>query len=168
MSRAKEQSFESWKSELRSIGGAEIASTDHDVVGARSMVGGFWMIDANRKASIYLRNGLVMSSITVTPNVYLSNGARYRFSPVTIESSGTAVISINDGLSEQGISPWAILSGYVELEYVWAWDPLCATVTSTDPVHSGEWRRTRYGNAISFNFRPRQYSDAACRNPGKR
>src|SRR5713226_2728018 len=73
----------------------------------RSMVGGLWMIDANRKASMYLRNGLETSSITVTPSLYLSNGARFRLAPVTLEASGTAVISINDSLSQNGISPWA-------------------------------------------------------------
>lgn len=112
-------------------------SREHHEPGVlRSMVGGFWMIDANRKASIYLRNGLETSSITVTPSVYLSNGARYRVAPVSIEASGTAVLSINDLLQQQGISSWATLSGYVEVEYTWAWDPLCVTVTSVDPVHS--------------------------------
>lgn len=102
----------------------------------RSMVGGFWMIDANRKASISLKNGLDISSITVVPSLYLSNGVRYKLSPVTLEASGTSVISINDSLSQKGISSWATLSGYVEVEYTWAWDPLCITVTSTDPIHS--------------------------------
>ncbi len=68
------------------------------------MVGGFWMIDANRKASIYLRNGLETSSITVTPSLYLSNGVRYKLSPVTLEASGTAVLSINDALQQKGIA----------------------------------------------------------------
>jgi len=94
------------------------------------------MIDANRKASIYLRNGLETSSITVTPSLYLSNGVRYKLSQLTLEASGTAVLSINDALQEKGIAPWAILSGYVEVEYTWAWDPLCVSVTSTDPIHS--------------------------------
>ncbi|HEY6766413.1 MAG TPA: Ig-like domain-containing protein [Candidatus Sulfotelmatobacter sp.] len=102
----------------------------------RSMVGGFWMIDANRKASIYLKNGLETSSIAITPSLYLSNGVRYKLSPVTLEASGTAVVSINDALREKGISPWATLSGFVEVEYTWAWDPLCVSVTSTDPIHS--------------------------------
>lgn len=94
------------------------------------------MIDANRKASITLKNGLKISSITVNPSLYLSNGLRYRLNPVTLDASGTAVININEALRKQGISSWATLSGYVEIEYVWAWDPLCVSVTSVDPVHS--------------------------------
>jgi len=72
----------------------------------------------------------------VTPSLYLSNGAKYQLAPVTWEASGTAVISINEALRQKGISPWATLSGYVEVEYTWAWDPLCVTVSSVDPVHS--------------------------------
>ena len=102
----------------------------------RSMVGGFWMIDANRKASIYLRNGMTTSPLTVQPSLYLSNGARYRLAAITLEASGTAVVNINDALRQKGIAPWAPLSGYVEVEYTWAWDPLCVSVTSTDPIHS--------------------------------
>ncbi|MCU1269955.1 MAG: hypothetical protein JWN74_1249 [Acidobacteriaceae bacterium] len=114
-----------------------LKSREHNPAGvARSMVGGFWTIDANRKASIYLRNGLEESPITVTPNLYLSNGVRVRLAPITIAAYETAVVSINDALRQQGIAPWATLSGYIEVEYVWAWDPVCVTVTSTDPIHS--------------------------------
>src|SRR5258708_30427111 len=102
----------------------------------RSMVGGFWMIDANRKASIYLRNGLESSSITVIPKLYLSHGVRYKLSPVTLEASGTAVVRVKDAFRQQGVAPWAPLAGYVEVQYTWAWDPLCVSVTSTDPIHS--------------------------------
>jgi hypothetical protein len=102
----------------------------------RSMVGGLWMIDANRKASIFLRNGLETSALTVRPSLYLSNGARYQLDPVKLEASETRVISINESLSQKGVSPWATLSGYVEVEYTWAWDPLCISVTSIDPIHS--------------------------------
>ncbi|MGB8476679.1 MAG: hypothetical protein WCE61_21570 [Candidatus Acidiferrum sp.] len=56
--------------------------------------------------------------------------------PVTLDPSGTSVISINDGLEHQGVAPWGILSGYVEINYSWAWDPLCVSVKSVDPVHS--------------------------------
>lgn len=94
------------------------------------------MIDANRKASIYLKNGLETSPLTVTPVLFLSNGARYALDPVTLDPSGTSVISINDGLASQGVAPWGILSGYVEITYSWAWNPLCVSVTSVDPVHS--------------------------------
>jgi hypothetical protein len=43
---------------------------------------------------------------------------------------------VNDGLNANGISPWATLNGYVEIQYRWPWDPLCVTVTSVDTVHS--------------------------------
>lgn len=100
------------------------------------MIGGFWIIDANTKASIYLKNGLETSAITVNPAIFLSNGMRYDLAPVSLEPSATSVISINDALANQGVAPWGILSGYVEVNYSWAWDPLCVTVTSVDALHS--------------------------------
>jgi hypothetical protein len=108
----------------------------HAPVSVRSMVGGLWMIDANRKASIYLKNGVENAPIEVRPILYLSNGSRYTLLPITLEPAGNAVVSINDALRDLGIAPWAQLSGYVEVEYTWAWDPLCVTVTSVDPIHS--------------------------------
>jgi hypothetical protein len=100
------------------------------------MIGGFWMIDANSKASIYLKNELETSAISVSPALFLSNGMRYDLAPVSLDPSATSVISINDALAKQGVAPWGILSGYVEVSYSWAWDPLCVTVTSVDAVHS--------------------------------
>jgi hypothetical protein len=40
----------------------------------RTMVGGPWMIDANFKSSIYLRNVVETDPVTVTPILYLSAG----------------------------------------------------------------------------------------------
>jgi hypothetical protein len=102
----------------------------------RSMVGGLWMVDANFKSSILLRNDLKTDSLTVTPILWLSNGRNYALRDVTLEPSGTAVVSVNDGLAQQGIAPWATLYGYVEVQYHWAWDPICVTVQNTDAVHS--------------------------------
>jgi hypothetical protein len=102
----------------------------------RSMVGGLWMTDARFKSSIYLRNGVETDPITVTPILHLSNGSKYILPDVTVEAAGVAIIDINNGLSKQGISTWATLSGYVELQYMWAWDPFCATVRNVDTAHS--------------------------------
>src|SRR5581483_3285579 len=88
----------------------------------RSMVGGYWRIDPSSKATIYLKNGLETSPLAVTPILYLSNGVRYEMAPVMLEP--------------KGISSYAELSGYVEVQYSWAWDPLCVSVSSFDPIHS--------------------------------
>ncbi len=102
----------------------------------RAAVGGLWMIDANFKSTISLRNYLTADPITVTPVLYLSNGRKYTLAPVTLEPSGVARVSINDALQLQGISPWSTLSGYVEVDYAWPWDALCVTVSSVDTTHS--------------------------------
>ena len=96
----------------------------------RSMVAGLWMIDANFKSTIYIKNDVEIAPVTVTPILYLSNGKKVTLKNVTLEPSGTATISVNDGLNTNGISPRATLSGYVEIQYKWPWDPLCATVNS--------------------------------------
>jgi hypothetical protein len=77
----------------------------------RSMVGGLWMIGANFNSSIYIKNGVEVSPVKVTPILYLSNGTKFTLPDITLEASGTAVISINDALANQGIAPWATLSG---------------------------------------------------------
>jgi hypothetical protein len=102
----------------------------------RSMVGGFWMTDANFKSSIQIKNVVETDSVKVTPVLYLSNGKRYPLREVALEPSGTAVVSVNDALKELSIAPWATLFGYVEVEYHWLWDPVCVTVVSIDTVHS--------------------------------
>jgi Bacterial Ig-like domain (group 2) len=102
----------------------------------RSMVGGLWMTDANFKSSIYLRSVVETDSVTVTPILRLANGTKYTLPDVTLEPAGIAIIDINAGLQSKGISYWATLSGYVELQYTWPWDPLCATVRDIDVSHS--------------------------------
>jgi hypothetical protein len=108
----------------------------HSPATPRSMVGGLWTTDASFKSTIHLKNGVENSAVTVSPILYLSNGKRVVIPDVTLEPSGTAVISINDALRDAGIAPWATLTGYVEVQYKWPWDPLCVTVISVDAVHS--------------------------------
>jgi hypothetical protein len=94
------------------------------------------MIGANFKATLYLSNGLKTDPITVAPALYLSNGVRYALRSVTLEPSGTATVDINQALAEQGIAPYATLSGYVEVQYQWPWAAICATVRNVDTLHS--------------------------------
>ena len=67
----------------------------------RTMVGGLWMIDANFKSSIYLRNVVETDPVTVTPILYLSNGTKYTLPDVTVEPAGIVIISINDALQKK-------------------------------------------------------------------
>lgn len=103
---------------------------------AGSMVGGPWMVDANFKSSVYIKNGVETSAITVTPVLYLSNGVAYKLSDITLEPSGTSIIDIGASLEKLGIAPYATLSGYIELEYNWPWDPICGTIRNFDATHS--------------------------------
>lgn len=102
----------------------------------QSATGGLWMIDANMKASLYLKNVLKTGRLTVTPVLYLSNGVRYPLSAVMLEPSGTAILDINQGLAKQGIAPYAQLYGYAEIEYQWPWAAVTATIRNVDPVNS--------------------------------
>jgi hypothetical protein len=45
-------------------------------------------------------------------------------------------VDINQALADQGLAPYGTLSGYVELDYQWPWDALCATVVNVDVAHS--------------------------------
>ncbi len=103
---------------------------------ARSMVGGPWMIDANFRSVLHIRNDVRTAAITVTPVLYLSNGKSYPLLPVQLSAGGSVSLNLNDMLQQQGIAGWATLSGYVELQYQWPWDALCATIQNLDAVHS--------------------------------
>lgn len=103
---------------------------------SRSVVGGLWMVDPNLKSSIYIKNNVETSSLSVTPVLYLSNGKQIVLGAVTLEAASTKVININDALREKGIAPYATLTGYLEVQYQWPWDPICVTVQSVDVAHS--------------------------------
>ena len=103
---------------------------------SQSLVGGYWMTDANFRSDLQLGNGVKTDSITVTPILHLSNGVQYTLAPVTLEPSGTAVVNINRALADQGIATYATLAGYIEVEYQWPWAAICATVRDVDTVHS--------------------------------
>jgi hypothetical protein len=77
----------------------------HEPAVLRSMVGGLWMIDANFKSSIYLKNSVKVAPITVTPILYLSNGQRYQLADVSLAPAGIAIVNINQALAEKGIAP---------------------------------------------------------------
>jgi IPT/TIG domain len=94
------------------------------------------MTDSNLKATIIISNDLITSPLTVTPVLWLSNGAKYSLPPVNLDPSGTAIVDINQSLAAQGVAPYATLAGYVELDYQWPWPAICATIRSVDPVHS--------------------------------
>ncbi|HLK03908.1 MAG TPA: hypothetical protein VKT53_05665 [Candidatus Acidoferrum sp.] len=94
------------------------------------------MTGPHMKASLYLKNDLEVGELSVTPIIYLSNGVRYALEPVVLDASGTAVVDINQGLARQGVAPYAELYGYVEIEYQWPWDAVCATVRNVDTANS--------------------------------
>jgi len=92
----------------------------------RSMVGGLWTLDANFKSSVYLRNDVETDPIAATPILWLSNGRKYVLDSVKLEPAGVAVINVNQALADKGIVSWATLTGYLEIQYTWPWDALCA------------------------------------------
>ena len=108
----------------------------HSPAVPRSRVGGMWMIDANFKSTIYIKNAVKVAPMTVTPILYLSNGKRLQLADVALEPAGIAVVNINQALADLGIAPWATLRGYVEIQYNWPWDALCVTVRNVDVAHS--------------------------------
>jgi hypothetical protein len=101
-----------------------------------STVAGPWMIDANFKSTIYVKNLVETSEVSVTPILYLSNGVKFALAPVQLAPAGIAIIDVNASLQNLGIAPYATLNGYVELQYFWAWEPICATVRNLDTLHS--------------------------------
>ena len=94
------------------------------------------MVDANFKSTIYVKNLVETSAVPVTPVLYLSNGKQFALTPLQLAPGGIAVIDVNEALQNQSIAPYATLTGYVELQYFWPWDPICATIRNLDTLHS--------------------------------
>ena len=101
-----------------------------------SVVGGPWMVDANFKSAIYIRNVVETQSVSVTPILYLSNGTKYSLPQVKLEPAGTTIVDVNAALDSLGLASYATLSGYVELQYNFPWHPICAFIRNVDTVHS--------------------------------
>jgi Bacterial Ig-like domain (group 2) len=131
----------------------------HTPATLRSMIGGLWMIDANFKSAIYLKNDVETDPITVTPILHLSNGREYPLKEVKLDPAGIAVISINQALADKGIASWATLMGYVEIQYRWSWDALCVTVQNVDVPHSVIY---------AYNLRPDSPPKAQAQDTGTR
>jgi hypothetical protein len=108
----------------------------HSPAVARALRGGLWMTDASMKSRLHITNDLVTSSLSVTPVLWLSNGVKYVLPAVNLAPSGTAIVDINQALADQGLAPYGTLSGYVEIDYQWPWDALCATIVNVDVAHS--------------------------------
>ena len=101
-----------------------------------SIVGGPWMVDANFRSTVYVKNLIETSTVTATPVLYLSNGMRYVLPKLNLDPSGIATVDVNATLKSLGIAPYAELSGYLELDYSWPWVPICATLKAIDSTHS--------------------------------
>ncbi|HEY1575942.1 MAG TPA: hypothetical protein VGF82_02600, partial [Terracidiphilus sp.] len=101
-----------------------------------STAAGPWIVDSHFQSNIYLKNIVETSAITVTPVLHMNDGMAHRLSPVQLEPAGIANIDINASLETLGIVPNATLSGWVELQYNWAWDPLCAMIRVLDSTRS--------------------------------
>lgn len=111
---------------------------------AQSMVGGPWLTNANYHSVLVIKNQLKTSPLQVRPILYLANGRSYALPEVVMEAAGVTTLDINQALAKQGVAPWAALSGYLELQYQWPWDALCATIQNLDPIHS---------EVFTYNFR---------------
>jgi len=101
-----------------------------------SVVGGPWMVDANFKSAIYIKNVVEVYAVTVTPILYLSNGTRYKLPDVKLDPAGTAIVDVNAALDSLGLASYATLSGYVEIQYNFPWLPICAFIRNVDTAHS--------------------------------
>jgi hypothetical protein len=107
-----------------------------DIPVQRSLVGGLWMVGPDLKASIHIGNDVATSSISATPILHVSTGRSITLPQVKLDPSGIAVISIDEALKQANIVPTTRTFGYVEIQYSWAWDAICASVKNIDIAHS--------------------------------
>ncbi len=97
---------------------------------------GPWIVDGHSQSTIFIKNIVETSAITVTPVLHLSDGSEYKLPAVPLEPSGIAKVDIDASLEALGIVPNATLSGWVELQYNWPWNPICAMIRVVDVTRS--------------------------------
>ena len=97
---------------------------------------GPWIVDGHVQSTIFLKNIVETSAIAVVPVLHLSDGSEYKLPAIQMEPSGTAKVDINAGLEALGVVPNATLTGWAELEYNWAWDPICGMIRVLDTTRS--------------------------------
>jgi hypothetical protein len=62
------------------------------------------MTDGSMRSRIHITNNLVISSLSVTPVLWLANGTRLPLPPIDLQPSGTAIVSVNQALTDQDIA----------------------------------------------------------------
>ena len=103
---------------------------------ASSIVGGPWMVGTNFKSTIYVKNLVETAAVKVTPILYLSNGARYVLADLDLSPGAIQEVDVNAALQKLGVTPTAMLTGYMEIHYQWPWVPICATIKDLDTADS--------------------------------
>lgn len=102
----------------------------------QSLLGSVWMTDASLKSSMVLKNSVLTSAIDARAYLHLSNGHEIALAPTHLNAGGTEIIDINKSLADNGVAPYAQLSGYVEVKYDWPWEALNGTIRNVDVAHS--------------------------------
>ncbi len=104
-----------------------------------NMGGGFWRTDANFEPVLRVKNVLEVSSLSVTPILFMADGTEYDLRPLTLDKAGIASIDIKDALRDAPLQIAAHGSefGSAALRYTWKWrDAAVAEITNTDVIHS--------------------------------
>ncbi len=71
-----------------------------------SIAGGPWIVDGHYQSILYLNNVVENASITVSPVLHLSDGAKYQLPAVQLAPSGIAKVDIGASLESMGIARW--------------------------------------------------------------
>jgi hypothetical protein len=95
-------------------------------------------VDHTFQSEIRIKNIVQNASVTVRPVLFMADGTRYELSSVKIAPSGVAVVSINDALDRASSRIRSHVSsfGSAELNYVFGWQALTASVAAIDPIRS--------------------------------
>ena len=101
--------------------------------------GGLWRVDHNFDSVLHIKNVLSITSITVIPVLYMADGTEYDLSPIEIEPSGIALMSVNHALSDAPASVRSHLSDYgsASVRFTWSWPTaVLANVQNIDEINS--------------------------------
>jgi hypothetical protein len=96
----------------RGAGSAGVSPAFDPTKAPHTLFSGLWRVDANFESTIHIKNSSVVAPVEVAPVLYMADGTEYDLAPVTIPTTGTSMVSVNQALVQAPPALRAHLSSY--------------------------------------------------------
>ncbi len=113
--------------------------------------GGVWRLDGTFESTLAITNVLSISSVTVTPSLFMQDGTELPLAPVTIAASSVALIDINDAMQHApgSMKDHLSLFGSVAVSYQGPWAAsVLSSVRNVDEIRRITFVSNLHNNSL--------------------